>query len=100
MQVTEDISVPWNKTIVIVGARNQGKSNLAQFLVLNPESEGNRGLGCQCDVILVFGNGASYLQSRMAFSQNTLGFQLFRPGPDQGFGKTQELLKVRPRTHL
>ena len=62
MEVREDISVPWNKTIVIVGARNQGKSNLAQFLVLNPEAEGNRGLGCQCDVILVFGNGASYLQ--------------------------------------
>ena len=58
----EDIVVPWNKTIVIVGARNQGKSNLAQFLVLNPDSEGNKGLGVQCDVILVMGNGASYLQ--------------------------------------
>ena len=58
----EDIKVPWNKTIIIIGARNQGKSNLAQFLVLNPEDDNNLGLGVQADVILVFGNGASYLQ--------------------------------------
>ena len=47
---------------MVIGARNSGKTNLSQYLLLNPTDENNEGLGTQSDVILVFGNGASYLQ--------------------------------------
>ena len=51
----QDIDVEWNKTICIAGARNQGKANLAQALVLMK-------LAPQCDVILLFGNSGSLTQ--------------------------------------
>jgi hypothetical protein len=45
-----------------VGARNSGKTNLAEALVLMPDDGKNKGIGVQSDVIILFGNGASFLQ--------------------------------------
>ena len=62
MEIREDIKIPWNKTICLIGSRNSGKSNLAQVIILLPDDGKNKGLACQADLIVLFGNGASYLQ--------------------------------------
>ena len=53
--MSKDIEVKWNKTICIAGARNQGKTNLAQYLTLVH-------LAPVCDLIILFGNGGSVTQ--------------------------------------
>ena len=50
-----DLKILWNKTICIAGARNQGKTNLAQYLTLAH-------LAPLCDLIILFGNGGSVTQ--------------------------------------
>ena len=62
METREDIEITWNRTLVLAGARNTGKSNLAQALILMPDDGKNKGIGVQADVIILFGNGASFLQ--------------------------------------
>ena len=62
METKEDIVIPWNKTVTIIGARNLGKSNLAQALVLMPDDGKSQGKVAVSDVVILFGNGASFLQ--------------------------------------
>ena len=57
LETRSEISLPWNKTICVVGARNMGKTNLAQVLLLM-----KNGLAKSCDLILLFGNRGSSTQ--------------------------------------
>ena len=50
VETRSEISLQWNKTICVVGARNMGKTNLAQVLLLM-----KNGLAKSCDLILLFG---------------------------------------------
>ena len=55
MEKRDSLVVPWNHTICLAGARNQGKTNLAISILLQE-------LAPKCDLVLLFGNGASSLQ--------------------------------------
>ena len=55
LEEIENLEVEWNKTICIAGARNQGKTNLAQSLLL-------LNLAPKVDLVLLFGNPGSLTQ--------------------------------------
>ena len=55
LEEIENLQIGWNKTICIAGARNQGKTNLAQSLLL-------LNLAPMVDLVILFGNPGSLTQ--------------------------------------